>query len=131
MILRAFFLAGCLLAAAWTQERDLLSRLPQAVAGPRNPLGNNDQAERAGAKLYARECAACHGSNREGLGRAPRLNRGSVREAPPGELFWILRNGSLRNGMPSFAHLPEAERWQIVTFLQSLNSQATRPATVR
>ena len=25
--------------------------------------------------------------------------------------------------MPPFAHLPEPERWQIVTFLQTLNSR--------
>jgi mono/diheme cytochrome c family protein len=43
-----------------------------------------------------------------------------VREAEPGKLFWILRNGSLRHGMPSFAHLPEEQRWQIVMYLKSL-----------
>jgi len=32
----------------------------------------------------------------------------------------VLRNGSLRHGMPSFAHLPEQQRWQIVTYLKSL-----------
>ncbi len=39
--------------------------------------------------------------------------------AVPGALFWILRNGDLRHGMPPFAHLPEAQRWQIIEFLQS------------
>jgi hypothetical protein len=43
-----------------------------------------------------------------------------VRQAKPGTLYWILRNGSLCRGMPSFAHLPEDQRWQIITFLQSL-----------
>jgi mono/diheme cytochrome c family protein len=126
MRLRILLLAGCLLAAAWTREQDLLSRVPEATADLRSPIESHQQAERAGAKLYGRECAACHGSSREGHGRAPRLNRTEVREASPGELFWILRNGSLRNGMPSFAHLPELERWQIIEFLRQ--SDATNPA---
>lgn len=83
-----------------------------------NPYEGNERARRAGAKLYARECAACHGQEREGRGKAPPLNRPEVGKAQPGALFWILRNGSLRRGMPSFAHLPEAQRWQIITYLQ-------------
>jgi hypothetical protein len=44
-------------------------------------------------------------------------------DASPGTLFWVLRNGSLRRGMPSFAHLPEPARWQIITFLQDRSGQ--------
>jgi mono/diheme cytochrome c family protein len=84
----------------------------------RNPFAGNDQARRAGAKLYGRECAPCHGQNREGL-KGPPLLRPQVYGSPPGSLFWILRNGHLRRGMPSFAQLPEAQRWQIITFLKS------------
>jgi mono/diheme cytochrome c family protein len=43
-----------------------------------------------------------------------------VRQAPPGAIFWVLRNGALWRGMPSFSHLPEQQRWQIVTYLKSL-----------
>ncbi len=128
MRLRAVLLAGCLLAAARTRERDLLSRVPQTAASLPNPFENNQRAERAGAKLYVRECAACHGLAREGHGRVPRLNRPGVREAAPGELFWVLRNGSLRNGMPSFAHLPESQRWQIVAFLRQFTAPSNTGA---
>jgi mono/diheme cytochrome c family protein len=83
-----------------------------------NPLEGSRRASRAGAKLFARDCAACHGTNREGRGRAPSLRQAEVYQAPPGALFWVLRNGSLLHGMPSFAHLPEQQRWQIITFLQ-------------
>ena len=48
------------------------------------------------------------------------LRQPEVYEAAPPALFWILRNESLQRGMPSLAHLPEAQRWQIVTCLQAL-----------
>ena len=94
-----------------------LQQAPTKAAKLSNPFAGNPNAIQAGAKLYERECAACHGSNREGRKNAPSLNRSLVRQAPPGTLFWVLRNGSLNQGMPSFAHLPEPQRWQIVTFL--------------
>lgn len=105
-------------AALVLGQGGLLQRAPAKAASAGNPLEGDEQARRAGAKLYARECAACHGENREGRGSAPKLARPEVFHAMPGALFWALRNGSLRTGMPSFAHLPEAQRWQIVTFLR-------------
>jgi len=50
------------------------------------------------------------------------LLREEVQQATPGTLFWILTNGVVRRGMPVWSKLPEPERWQIVTFLQSLKS---------
>lgn len=44
-----------------------------------------------------------------------------MRGVPEGALFWVLRNGSLRNGMPPFSHLPPQQRWQIVSYLKSLD----------
>jgi hypothetical protein len=35
-------------------------------------------------------------------------------------LQWLLTNGSMKNGMPSWSRLPEPQRWQIITFLKSL-----------
>lgn len=109
-----------ILAAAVTiaNHGSLIQTAPAKVANWENPFEGDKQAERAGAKLYGRECAACHGLNREGRDGTPPLNQPEVLEAPPGALFWVLRNGSIRRGMPSFAHLPEAQRWQIVTFLR-------------
>ena len=111
---------GCLVlgVAAWAAAGSLLHQAPDKYADRKNPFAGDEQARLAGAKLYARECAACHGQKGEGLGKAPPLKRTDVIEAPPGALFWVLRNGSLYRGMPSFAHLPEAQRWEIITYLQ-------------
>ena len=108
-----------LLAALCAIGGDLLQHAPAKALRKLNPMEGSEEARKAGAKLYARECAACHGANREGSGKAPPLDRPEIGEAAPGALYWVLRNGSLRRGMPSFAHLPEAQRWQIVTFLRS------------
>lgn len=110
---------GMMGLAVWAAEENLLERAAAEASGLRNPMHDDAQAQRAGAKLYRRECAACHGADREGRRKAPALAREEVYSAPPGALFWVLRNGSLRRGMPSFAHLPEAQRWQLITFLQS------------
>ncbi len=87
-----------------------------------NPYRDEKSARQAGEKLFRRECSACHGEAGRGNGRrhTPPLATPLVREADPGALFWILRNGSGRHKMPSFSHLPEEQRWQIITYLQSL-----------
>ena len=106
-------------AAAWARGRSLLEEAPAKYVSKSNPFERDPDARLAGAKLYARECAACHGAKREGQGKAPALNRTGVFQAAPGALFWVLRNGSLHRGMPSFAHLPEQQLWQIVSFLRT------------
>jgi mono/diheme cytochrome c family protein len=107
-------------AAAWARVGTLVQQAPPRGKALSNPFEGQERARRAGVKLFARECAACHGPGGAGMRKAPPLNQADVHEASPGALFWVLRNGSLKRGMPSFAHLPEAQRWQIVTYLKSL-----------
>jgi mono/diheme cytochrome c family protein len=97
-----------------------VQQAPAATSQQANPYEGQQQARLAGAKLYQRECAACHGADAEGIGRALPLASREVRETSPGALFWVLRNGSIYRGMPSFSHLPDEQRWQIVTYLRSL-----------
>jgi mono/diheme cytochrome c family protein len=108
------------LIAAVVTAGSPLQHAPAKAAAQANPLEGQERARQAGAKLFARECAVCHGSDAQGSRTAPPLRQPEVFEAAPGSLFWVLRNGSLRRGMPSFAHLPEPQRWQIVTYMKSL-----------
>jgi mono/diheme cytochrome c family protein len=101
-------------------KRGPVLQAPLAASQRPNPYEGQQDAQRAGAKLYQRECAACHGAAALGIGKALPLASPEVRGAPPGALFWVLRNGSIWRGMPSFSHLPEQQRWQIVTYLKSL-----------
>jgi mono/diheme cytochrome c family protein len=121
--MRAVFLLGAAAISLWAREPNLPQQAPAEWAARTNPLAGNARAQKAGAKLYERECAACHGVGAEGIGNAPPLRQSIVSQAPPGALYWILENGAIFHGMPSFAHLPEPQRWQIVTFLESLSSR--------
>jgi mono/diheme cytochrome c family protein len=116
-------LVTLIVAVAWARVGTLVQQAPPKARALSNPLEGQQRAQRAGAKLFAHECAACHGPDGRGMRKAPPLNQADVQEAPPGALFWVLRNGSLKRGMPSFAHLPEAQRWQIITYLKTLKER--------
>jgi len=84
-------------AAVWARVGTLVQQAPPRAKASSNPLEGQQRAQRAGAKLFARECAACHGPDGAGMRKAPPLNRADVQEASPGALFWVLRNGSLKS----------------------------------
>jgi mono/diheme cytochrome c family protein len=120
--LLCFFMIGMSFARAG--DGAWLRKVPRKDRVRVNPLANDPEAIAAGAKVYAEHCASCHGENAEGKMQRkhyrPNLHSKRVKDATPGELFWILTNGSLREGMPSWSRFPEPERWQVVTYLKSL-----------
>jgi mono/diheme cytochrome c family protein len=98
-----------------------LSKAPPSTRSLPNPFAENPSAAAAGRKLYRQHCAACHGADARGLGHAADLHSRVIQDAPPGTLFWALRNGRIRKGMPSWSQLPDQQLWQLVTYLQTLN----------
>jgi len=118
--MRAVFVTLLASGILMGQSASPLQQAPERWRAKSNPLAADQQAQRAGAKLFARECAECHGESGQGGRKAPPLKRDDVSQAPAGAVFWVLENGALWHGMPSFAHLPEPQRWQIVTFVQQL-----------
>jgi mono/diheme cytochrome c family protein len=97
-----------------------LAKVPEKARMKRNPLEGDLDAVAAGRKLFAERCAECHGEDARGGKRGPNLHSVAVQEATPGALFFILTNGVVRQGMPVWSKLPEPERWQIVSYLRSL-----------
>ena len=105
---------------------------PDSTAALKNPFEGKATAVRTGKQLYARNCLSCHGKTGQGKGNIPSLVDGKLETVPPGEVFWFVTKGSKENGMPSWAFLPEAQRWQIVTYVKSLgesqpSSETTAP----
>lgn len=66
----------------------------------------------------------------EGTKKAPSLLEPQVQNASPGALFWLLTNGVVRRGMPVWSKLPDAQRWQLVSYIKSLKmaSDTSHPA---
>ena len=118
----ALLSATLLLAAAG--DGLWMTRVPEKDRERRNPFAGNSSALAAGAKLFKQNCASCHGDDASGKDRHPSLLSERVRSATAGELQWLLTNGSMKNGMPSWSRLPEQQRWQIVSFLKSLQTDA-------
>lgn len=98
-----------------------LAKAPAKARDRSNPLEGDPDAGAAGQKLFQQHCAVCHGKAAEGARKGPSLRVSEIRNATPGTLFWILTNGAARRGMPVWSKLPEVQRWQIVSYLKSLN----------
>jgi glucose/arabinose dehydrogenase/mono/diheme cytochrome c family protein len=92
---------------------------PDSAKALKDPVEDQAQAIEAGRGLYARNCLSCHGKNGQGSGNVPSLADAKLDSVPAGEVFWFITEGSKENGMPSWAFLPERQRWQIVTFVRS------------
>ena len=112
-------LALAALAAPAEVNQDWLKKVPMADRMKVNPYAGQADAIAAGGRLYADHCSRCHGTNLQGRNGKPSLRSPVIANAKDGELFWLLRNGDLRHGMPSWSDLPEPERWQLVAFLRS------------
>lgn len=97
-----------------------LNHVPPRERARTNPYASKPEAAQAGALLYRRNCASCHGQNAEGIGKHPSLRSPRVHQATDGDLHWLLSNGNLSRGMPCWSRLPDPERWQLVSYLHSL-----------
>ena len=107
----------------------------QAPNGP-NPVALTDENLLAGIKLYAVDCAVCHGAadgNPSRIARglyqkAPQLAKHGVEDDEDGETYWKLSHGIRMTGMPAFREsLSEDELWKITLFLKNMDSLPPAP----
>lgn len=105
-------------------------------------FGNAEQGE----KIYAKECAGCHGEKGEGDGRASYLlfpkprnfTTGvfKIRSTPTGnpptaeDLFRTISRGMPGSAMPGFEYLPSQNRADLAAFIMKLGNIVEPPDSV-
>lgn len=100
-----------------------LKKVPASDRARVNPVAGQPEAIAAGSHLFQNNCAQCHGADGNGRGRRPPVHSARIAAATDGDLFWLLKNGQPFRGMPSWAKVPEGQRWQIIAYLRSIQSQ--------
>ena len=100
---------------------DWLIQVPLRERQRTNPYSDHSEAVQAGRLLFAEHCAQCHGDNANGKSKKPSLRTERIRSAATdGDLHWLLVNGNIRRGMPSWSKLPDPQLWQLVSYVKSL-----------
>ena len=112
----------------------------QATIKLHDPLTSTRENIERGKRLFATNCATCHGDNGTGdgpvakagiLARPPaNLVFGASRSLPDGYIYGTIVNGGIV--MPSLGDaLSPDERWQVVLYVRSLQSGASAAAKSR
>lgn len=113
---------------------------PAATASQQNPLALSADNIDAGKKLFQSSaqplaCAECHGESGDGKGRmasmfepAPRnfTCPDIVSNLPDGQIYWIIKNGSIGTSMPAFDKLTDNQIWQLTLYIRSLEDKASK-----
>jgi len=114
----------------WAAKTSLHATLRHSAPRVTNPLPSTDKNLIAGVKLYAQNCAVCHG---DASGKAsdvakglyqdpPQLAKDGVEDDPDGVTFWKLSHGIRWTGMPAFGKtLKEDQIWQLTLFLKTMD----------
>jgi mono/diheme cytochrome c family protein len=88
-----------------------------------NPYRDQPDAIAGGKRIFEQNCSPCHGKNAEGTKKRPPLRSERVQqEATEGDIHWLLVNGNMKKGMPSWAKLPDQQLWQVITYVKSLGN---------
>lgn len=131
------FAAGVATAA----EKDVkMPRVPaaelQKAKDMKNPLKPTPDVLAKGKAIFEGKgtCFTCHGNTGKGDGPAgaaldpsPRnfTNPEFNKVRTPGEMFWVVKNGSPGTGMISYnpAMINDDETWEVITYVRSLGGE--------
>jgi mono/diheme cytochrome c family protein len=129
MPLRVMLSLGALVICMALADGSWMQKVPADYHSKVNPYTGQPQAIAGGAKLFADHCAKCHGADALGRRKRPSLRSERVQvQATEGDIFWLLKNGNLGRGMPTWSAMPEPSRWQVIAYVKSLGL-ASGPAT--
>jgi mono/diheme cytochrome c family protein len=110
------------LASASGPDGHWLEKVPARDRERSNPYQSQADAVSAGRRIYEDHCMKCHGEDAEGDKKHPSLHSDRVQsQATEGDLHWLLVNGYMKKGMPSWAKLPDPQLWQLVAYIRSLH----------
>ncbi len=123
------FALFCIASVCLAADGRWLQRVPETDRNRVNPMGGQLEAIAAGGRLFEDHCARCHGPDAMGRGRRPSLRSDRVQNATDGEIFWLLKNGNLPKGMPTWSALPEPMRWQIIAYIKSMGPASAAEAS--
>lgn len=99
-----------------------LAKVPARDHDKANPYQGQQDAVAAGRRIFVDRCAHCHGEDAEGTKKRPSLRTARVQEeATDGDLHWLLTNGSMAYGMPSWSKLGDPQIWQVIMYVKSLH----------
>lgn len=114
----------------WAAKTSLHATLRRSAPRVTDPLPATTENLVAGVKLYAQNCAVCHGDANanatnvaDGLyQKPPQLAKEGVEDDPDGVTYWKLRHGIRWTGMPAFGKtLSEKQLWQVTLFLKTMD----------
>lgn len=116
----------------WLARTSLNATLRRDAPTGQNPVASTDQDLLDGVRLFAQNCAICHGSAKgdaspspiaRGLyPKPPQLATEGVEDDPEGVSFWRIKHGIRLTGMPSFASsLDDRQIWTLALFLRHMD----------
>jgi mono/diheme cytochrome c family protein len=115
---------------AWAARTSLHAMLRHSAPKVNDPLPATNDNLTAGVKLYAQNCAVCHGDSgakasnvAKGLyQKPPQLAQDGVEDDPDGVTYWKLAHGIRWTGMPAFDRtLSDKQIWQLTLFLKTMD----------
>ena len=97
--------------------------LRRPFRSPATRSAKNPSAIQAGAKLFSRTCAECHGAAGEGDPSAapPLTNVSFIHGYEDAEVFQTIRYGVEETDMEAHPKFTDEETWQLVAFVKSLS----------
>lgn len=125
-----------------TGDTGMMSRhhaaVPSEYVGLTNPIPADAASLERGGKLYAANCASCHGDG--GMGDGPAASALDPAPSPIAHssqmladdyLFWRISEGGAPFGtsMPAWKTLDEEARWDMINYMRALGTGAVEPAS--
>jgi len=112
------------------------AQIPEEYAGLTNPTPSDEASLERGAKLYATNCASCHGDG--GMGDGPAAAALNPVPAPVAHtsqmmaddyLFWRISEGGtpFSTSMPPWKTLDEQSRWDVINYIRALGAGTVQP----